>query len=382
MTSPDTENVVLSKYIAIAGLGLTSWATWELYLKHIGDVASNLVPIISLIILLATLYTRLFAHANEDAAATTKNVLDAGKKAGALAAIVSVLAAAVMFWKSPVPKAITPQPFASTSVRKRSADDEGEDDADGDTSAAGAPPWYAAALKLLGTKEALPNGRANPAVKAMFAAVEGFDPKTVDCRAVPWCAVFQNYVLDAADIPGTRSAAARSFTTTPKLFKQLDAPRLGAIVVLSSDTRGPGAGHVAMYAGPGKKPGTIRLLGGNQSDSVCFTDVRENRVLGYYWPRSLMESRTVRGTAGAVAGTVVGGGVLVADAAGALPDDLLSRAKQTQDALEIARDQLEATGHPTAMRWATWLGFAALAIGVGAAVYSLWRQRQDHKGAS
>lgn len=97
---------------------------------------------------------------------------------------------------------------------------------------------------------------------------------------IPWCASFVNWVLNKAGLKGTGSAAARSFL---KWGAPLDAPVPGCIVVLrrGTDVR---SGHVGFYTG--RKPnGLIKVLGGNQNDSVRVSVYQEKDVLpgGYRW---------------------------------------------------------------------------------------------------
>lgn len=95
----------------------------------------------------------------------------------------------------------------------------------------------------------------------------------------PWCAAFANAVLQASGERGTGSMAARSFlnygTPTQK-------PSQGDIVVLSrgSDTS---KGHVGFFAGM-DGPDKVKILGGNQSNSVMIKSFPVSRVLGYRVP--------------------------------------------------------------------------------------------------
>jgi hypothetical protein len=48
---------------------------------------------------------------------------------------------------------------------------------------------------------------------------------------------------------------------------------------------GSGLGHVFFYAGENDRG--ILALGGNQSDQVCRQYEPHNRIVGYFWPRSV-----------------------------------------------------------------------------------------------
>ena len=97
----------------------------------------------------------------------------------------------------------------------------------------------------------------------------------------PWCAAFVNWCLRAAWVPGTRSAAARSFlpwgAEVPKT-----KPRVGSIVVLWRGAPTGASGHVGFYLG--SDPGNVLLLGGNQGNRVSVAAFSWNRVLSLRWP--------------------------------------------------------------------------------------------------
>lgn len=375
--TPEHHPYALTKDLLLVTAGFGSFATWEIYLKHTEELASSLVPILTTLILLFAIYQK-FTSNKSDAAESAETVASVVKKAGAIAAVLAAIVALVTFWKrqeQPAPVAALLAP----AVRRRSADDESEEPGDGSDvpPAPGSPAWISVANRWVGTAEALPNGRKNPDVCAMFEAVDYYDAATVDCRKVMWCAVFVNFCLTSAGVPGTRSAAARSFSERPRLFEDLKGvPRPGCIVVLSSKDRGPEAGHVGFYAGeaPGNK---VRILGGNQGDAVSVAAFPKARVIGYFWPRGVSKSRTLRGTAGVIGGTAVAGGITAYGEFA--PDPVTDVAETARNTLETIQGPLEASGHPKALKLATAIGLAVMAITLGLAVYTLWRQLKDHK---
>ena len=92
--------------------------------------------------------------------------------------------------------------------------------------------------------------------------------------AIPWCAAFLNWCLEAAELPTTESASSSSFRN---YGAQVSEPETGDIVVFKSanaDEAAAGRGHVGFFDGfDGQK---IRVLGGNQKggrrySSVCFS---------------------------------------------------------------------------------------------------------------
>jgi len=92
-----------------------------------------------------------------------------------------------------------------------------------------------------------------------------------------WCSAFANFCVQTCGGKGTRSAAARSWLNWGR---KVDVPRPGDIVVFSSPSRGPGSGHVAFFVAKGV-PGFITVLGGNQSDKVCYENYPTAILLGY-----------------------------------------------------------------------------------------------------
>lgn len=94
----------------------------------------------------------------------------------------------------------------------------------------------------------------------------------------PWCSAFVNWVCDQAGIPKTNKANARSWLLWGE---KITEPEIGDIVILS---RGSSSwqGHVGFVA---EKPTSlspfIKVLGGNQDDSVNISPYMKARVLGY-----------------------------------------------------------------------------------------------------
>jgi uncharacterized protein (TIGR02594 family) len=134
------------------------------------------------------------------------------------------------------------------------------------------PTWYVVAEAEIGTKEV--KGGENPRILEYHA--------TTTLKAtedeVPWCSSFVNWCMIQGGFAGTNSAAARSWLAWGEQIKQAEP---GCVVVLkrgSSET----AGHVGFFAGF-SGPDRIRVLGGNQSDSVKFSSYPVSDVLSYRW---------------------------------------------------------------------------------------------------
>jgi uncharacterized protein (TIGR02594 family) len=131
--------------------------------------------------------------------------------------------------------------------------------------------WLGVAYGEVGVSEYLEPGKSNPRVEAYQKTTGN---KVLD-DAVPWCASFVNWVLKSSNINGTGSAWARGFLNWGT---KLEDYRYGCVVVFS---RGPSAGHVGFAVG--KRPGLVKVLGGNQGDKVCEKWYPTWRVLGYRW---------------------------------------------------------------------------------------------------
>lgn len=379
--------------VFMAGMGLATWATLELWVKYAGTFAGNLVPIASLVMIAVTIYVRLYPRQPTPALEkkeAAKAGWSAGKKFGVFVGAFMAVAAVLMFWKSDA-KAATPQALVSAPAgKKRKASDDDGSEGDGDVQDPDdvhLAPWFLKAKAVIGTAEALDNGRPNPEVQKMFLAVDGWPADKngiprVDCRNVPWCAVFVNWALAQAGIAGTRNAMARSFAHS-RAFKQLPEPRIGCIVVMWRGQQDDGeSGHVGFYAGAGQGR-YFNMLGGNQSDMVKVAKFHDSRVIGYFWPRSKLESRTGRGAVAATVATSTGAGAVAYDALApddskipGIPDGVsVDAARET---LEPIREALEASGHPRAMRIAELIGLGLVLLGVGAAIYTWWRHSKDH----
>jgi uncharacterized protein (TIGR02594 family) len=142
----------------------------------------------------------------------------------------------------------------------------------------GAPEWYKLALKEIGTTEKGDNsGEAIARYRQLAKCGQDHDP---------WCAIFANamFALCAPPLPGTKSAASRSFCDNGN-FNKLEGPALGAVVVFWRDGRTSGKGHVGFYRG--ETSDSIYVLGGNEGDMVQIQPMSKHQLIGYWWPRSV-----------------------------------------------------------------------------------------------
>lgn len=141
------------------------------------------------------------------------------------------------------------------------------------------------------TRPAAQQGAA-PDPMANLARMAGVDVKTggdyirkylqdggvgLNPKELAWCAAAMNASLAQVGLPGTGSQRALSFLNygTP-----VTEPQHGDIVVFQRGGPNSGLGHVG-YVDKINPDGTIRVLGGNQSEGVGYATYDTKDVLGY-----------------------------------------------------------------------------------------------------
>jgi uncharacterized protein (TIGR02594 family) len=140
------------------------------------------------------------------------------------------------------------------------------------------PPWLSEARRLINTKEFL-GPRNNPAILDWADNLDVAYPGD----EVPWCGLFVGHCISATLPQETLPTGILSAQGWLKCGMHT-TPRLGAIMVFWRDGRHSGKGHVGFYAG--QDHDAYRILGGNQSNSVCYAWVSKERFLDARWPRS------------------------------------------------------------------------------------------------
>lgn len=135
------------------------------------------------------------------------------------------------------------------------------------------PVWIQVAKREIGVKE-VPGGE-NPRIIEYHAATNLH--ATED--EVAWCSAFVNWVMKKCEMERSHSAAARSWLGCG--VKQNGFRKYSVVVFKRGNSSWQG--HVAFAIDDlGDR---IRTLGGNQSDSVCYSVYSKSDVLGYFWPR-------------------------------------------------------------------------------------------------
>ncbi len=110
-----------------------------------------------------------------------------------------------------------------------------------------------------------------------------FAGERINPEETSWCAAMVNSVLEATGRKGSGSLTARSLLN---VGKKAETPEEGDIAVFWRESKDSWKGHVGFYAGEETKDGVeyIRVLGGNQNDSVSIGLYRKDRLLGYRRP--------------------------------------------------------------------------------------------------
>jgi uncharacterized protein (TIGR02594 family) len=137
-------------------------------------------------------------------------------------------------------------------------------------------PWFEIARQKLGEHE-IPGSGANQFI------VECLQTTSLDRRdslsdETPWCSAFINWCMIEAGYEGTGSAWARSWLDWGREPEDAEFGQ-GVIVILE---RGANYGHVGFLAD--WDDDRVKLLGGNQSDSVSEAWFPQSRVLGWRVP--------------------------------------------------------------------------------------------------
>jgi uncharacterized protein (TIGR02594 family) len=125
------------------------------------------------------------------------------------------------------------------------------------------------ALELLGTIET-PGTKDNPVILGWakelgLSSVYGHD-------SIPWCGLFTGVIVKRSGKPVVKSPLwARDWLN---FGVAVEHAGLGDVLVFGRD----GGGHVGFYVG--EDDTCYHVLGGNQSDKVCFTRILKSRLLG------------------------------------------------------------------------------------------------------
>lgn len=129
-----------------------------------------------------------------------------------------------------------------------------------------------AAKAYLGLREE--NAEEAKVLSAFFKEAAGV---SLNPAKTAWCAAFVDAILRTTGGEGTGKLNARSYLNWGV---PVDTPKVGDVVVFSRGDPNGWQGHVGFYMGT-NPDGTIKVLGGNQSNSVSVSDYDAGRLLGY-----------------------------------------------------------------------------------------------------
>lgn len=101
---------------------------------------------------------------------------------------------------------------------------------------------------------------------------------TCDPSTTPWCAYMVGACERAVGNKGTGSGLARSYLKYGEAISKEDAEE-GDIVIFSRGSNNY-SGHVTYFVEWDDDNNTVVVLGGNQSDMVCYSHYSQDRILG------------------------------------------------------------------------------------------------------
>ena len=132
-------------------------------------------------------------------------------------------------------------------------------------------PWMDFAKALIGVKE-ITGTKHNQEILQMWKDIKRSGIKDDE---TPWCAGFVGACLERAGIKSSRLESSRSYEN---FGVKLDKPAYGAIAVYSRKSSNGWGGHVGFVVGV-NLDGSLRVLGGNQQDSVNVSSFRSSPTL-------------------------------------------------------------------------------------------------------
>jgi len=138
--------------------------------------------------------------------------------------------------------------------------------------------WLNEAAHLMGLREG-PGKVNNPVIMDWASQFDIHYPGD----DIAWCGLFVAHTMRAA-LPDEPLPANILGARQYMKFGQQVGAQLGAVGVFWRGSKAGWQGHVGYLVG--ESPTTYIVLGGNQSDSVSYTSIAKDRLLGSYWPVS------------------------------------------------------------------------------------------------
>lgn len=139
-------------------------------------------------------------------------------------------------------------------------------------------PWLAEAENLLGTKENL-GKRNNPIILDWAADLDIHYPSD----DIAWCGLFTAHCIGSTlpdEVLPINPLRALAWIN----FGESIEPRVGAIMTFWRKSPQSGFGHVGFYIA--EDLDSYKILGGNQSDAVCYSWISKSRFVKARWPHT------------------------------------------------------------------------------------------------
>jgi uncharacterized protein (TIGR02594 family) len=164
------------------------------------------------------------------------------------------------------------------------------------------PKMILEAMKLFGTLES-PGTANNPKIIQWAREVGGKVEDVYLADSIPWCGLFMAVVAKRA---GKQLPIDPLWALNWGTFGSfIEKPMLGDVLVFNRRTAdGKKAGHVGLYVG--ESPTTYHVLGGNQTDKVCFIELKKDRLYMARRPKYNNQPANVRKI-------VIGSGGIISD---------------------------------------------------------------------
>lgn len=134
---------------------------------------------------------------------------------------------------------------------------------------------HAAYTKEIGVTEYSSSGRKRIAEYHNASNARG------SSYATAWCSSMMCFICKALGFFSTGKALARSWEKAG--LKKITKPVKGCIVVFWRGSKSSGYGHVGCYDSDAGD--SVRVLGGNQLNTVCKANYPKSRLVGYYLPK-------------------------------------------------------------------------------------------------
>jgi uncharacterized protein (TIGR02594 family) len=148
------------------------------------------------------------------------------------------------------------------------------------TAATAATP-YSLARTHIGTRE-IPGSKHNPLIVTWLRKISSW----IHDDETPWCAAFVNAMAEETGYEQSGKLNARSFMEVGMPIA-LENAKPGDVVVFWRVAKDSWEGHVAFFVSYDPRTQLVRVLGGNQSDSVSVANYSRAQLLGIRRLRTL-----------------------------------------------------------------------------------------------